>query len=116
MTTKFPPKYRASVHWSAGDAAFIATTEAFPELSGAGPSRGVALTALGTAVRLHQDHVQDVDAGKPATPAAGETYSGKILLRIPKSLHASLASHAEVEGVSLNQYMLHLLAAGHSRA
>ena len=33
-------------------------------------------------------------------------YSGKFNVRIPKSLHAALASEAEAEGVSLNQLVL----------
>jgi len=37
-------------------------------------------------------------------------FSGKFALRLPKSLHAELAQAAECEGVSLNQYMVTLLA------
>jgi len=37
-------------------------------------------------------------------------YSGKFVVRIPKSLHARLALEAEQEGVSLNQYALYKLA------
>ena len=39
-----------------------------------------------------------------------EQYSGKIVLRIPRSLHKQLKEAAAVEGVSLNQYMLYKLA------
>ena len=39
-----------------------------------------------------------------------EGFSGKIVLRIPKSLHKSLKEHAAAEGVSLNQYMLYKLS------
>ncbi|WP_315969533.1 type II toxin-antitoxin system HicB family antitoxin [Rubeoparvulum massiliense] len=39
-----------------------------------------------------------------------EDYSGKINLRMPKSLHRKLAIEAELEGVSLNQYMLYKLS------
>lgn len=39
-----------------------------------------------------------------------EEYSGKLVLRIPRSLHKSLKEAAEIEGVSLNQYMLYKLA------
>ena len=39
-----------------------------------------------------------------------EEYSGKLVLRIPRSLHKSLKEAAEAEGVSLNQYMLYKLA------
>lgn len=39
-----------------------------------------------------------------------EGYSGKLVLRIPRSLHRELKEAAEMEGVSLNQYMLYKLA------
>lgn len=39
-----------------------------------------------------------------------EDYSGKLVLRIPRSLHKALKEQAEIEGVSLNQYMLYKLA------
>lgn len=37
-------------------------------------------------------------------------YSGKLMLRIPKELHKTLAEAAKVNGVSLNQYALYKLA------
>ena len=37
-------------------------------------------------------------------------YSGQFKLRIPKSLHRSLAIHAKREGISMNQYCNYLLA------
>lgn len=37
-------------------------------------------------------------------------YSGQFKLRIPKSLHKSLAEHSKKEGISMNQYCLYLLA------
>jgi predicted RNase H-like HicB family nuclease len=37
-------------------------------------------------------------------------YSGKFVLRLPKSLHARLAAEAEREGISLNQYALYRLS------
>lgn len=36
-------------------------------------------------------------------------YSGQFKLRIPKSLHRSLAEHSKAEGISMNQYCLYLL-------
>ena len=42
-----------------------------------------------------------------ALPAA--EYSGQFKLRIPKSLHRSLAQHSREEGISMNQYCLYLL-------
>jgi len=43
-------------------------------------------------------------------PIEETQYSGKFVVRIPKSLHARLAMEAEKEGVSLNQYALYRLS------
>jgi antitoxin HicB len=43
-------------------------------------------------------------------PRDTEDYSGKVNLRMPKSLHRDLARRAEAEGVSLNQVMVATLA------
>lgn len=37
-------------------------------------------------------------------------YSGQFKLRIPKSLHKTLAEHSKEEGLSMNQYCLYLLS------
>ena len=42
-------------------------------------------------------------------PANQEDYSGKFVVRIPKSLHMRLELEAEREGVSLDQYALYKL-------
>lgn len=39
-----------------------------------------------------------------------EEYSGRLVLRLPRSLHKQLKEAAEIEGVSLNQYMIYKLA------
>lgn len=43
-------------------------------------------------------------------PDASNNYSGKFVVRLPKSLHQKLAIEAEKEGVSLNQLVLYKLA------
>lgn len=43
-------------------------------------------------------------------PQSTQDYSGKFVVRIPKSLHQTLAIEAEKEGVSLNQYALYKLS------
>lgn len=43
-------------------------------------------------------------------PDSLENYSGQFKLRIPKSLHRSLAEHSKREGISMNQYCLYLLS------
>ncbi len=43
-------------------------------------------------------------------PRALEDYSGKFVVRVPRSLHRELVKRAEEEGASLNQYINVLLA------
>lgn len=43
-------------------------------------------------------------------PDSLDDYSGQFKLRIPKSLHRSLAEHSKREGISMNQYCLYLLS------
>jgi HicB family len=47
---------------------------------------------------------------EPAVGPQRREYSGKFNVRVPKSLHAALASEAEAEGVSLNQLVVAKLA------
>ena len=39
-----------------------------------------------------------------------QEFSGKISLRLPRTLHRDLAQGAKEEGISLNQYILYKLA------
>jgi antitoxin HicB len=43
-------------------------------------------------------------------PVRSEDYSGKFLVRVPRTLHRDLARRAELEGVSLNQLVLSVLS------
>ena len=43
-------------------------------------------------------------------PVDADKYSGKFVVRLPKTLHRRLAAEAEREGVSLNQYSLYKLS------
>ena len=43
-------------------------------------------------------------------PVGYDNFSGKFIVRIPKSLHYKLTVEAEQEGVSLNQYALYKLS------
>ena len=47
-------------------------------------------------------------------PTNADNYSGQFKLRLPKSLHKTLAERSLHEGVSMNQYCLYLLSNGSS--
>ena len=43
-------------------------------------------------------------------PDSAASYSGQFKLRLPKTLHKTLAEDSKKEGVSMNQYCVYLLA------
>ncbi len=43
-------------------------------------------------------------------PESTDSYSGQFKLRLPKTLHKTLAEDSKKEGVSMNQYCVYLLA------
>ena len=49
-------------------------------------------------------------------PSYAEEYSGKFVVRLPRSLHRSLVESSECDGVSLNQYVATVLARGDCQA
>jgi antitoxin HicB len=56
-----------------------------------------------------------VESGQPVPePSRVEDFSGKFVLRIPRGLHRSLDREAKKQGVSLNQYILHLVSERHA--
>ena len=91
-----------------------------PELPGcvtAGQTPEEAMALLREAMRawLESVLVDGLPAPEPApqilaTP--GQRYSGKFVLRVPKSLHRRLAQRARAEGVSLNQLVLAYVSQG----
>ncbi len=54
-----------------------------------------------------EDRLKD---GEDIPEPIEEKYSGRILARIPKSLHKFLSEQAEIENTSLNQLILYKLS------
>ena len=56
----------------------------------------------------------EYEEGRNIPEPSHQEYSGKFNVRIPKSLHRSLADAAAQDGVSLNQYVVMLLSSGNT--
>lgn len=101
--------YRMTVMWSDEDQEYVALVPAFPGLSALADTPEAALAelkpVLEAALQVYQEEGWELPP--PDAPAA---YSGKFLVRVPRSLHAQLAHAAEDEGVSLNAYVTTKLA------
>jgi|CXWL01.1.fsa_nt_gi antitoxin HicB len=92
----------------------------FPDLQGCftGSERLEDLPSMikeGSSAWLEAMYESDLEMPAP-TLIDYEELSGKFNLRVPKALHRNLSDHAEQEGVSLNQYVVALLARGDAQA
>jgi antitoxin HicB len=111
MKMKNPDRYPAEVFWSDEDEGFIATAPDLPGCSAFGETQAEALAELDQAIVAWKQAAQAAGNPVPAPSKPAESeYSGKFLLRMAKSMHAQLAVQAHREGVSLNQYVVTLLA------
>lgn len=87
-------------------------TVSFPELPGCITCGETIESALKNAEDAKKTWIEAVleDEGEVPEPDSLKDYSGQFKLRIPKSLHRSLAEHSKREGISMNQYCLYLLS------
>lgn len=75
-----------------------------------------SLDGLGAAMQSAIDERATEDAAAAAEAEKDAQFSGKFVLRLPRSMHRQLTELAETEGVSLNQLALGFLAEGMGRA
>lgn len=101
--------YRMSIVPDPDEGGYIAS---FPELPGCisqGETLDIAVQNAQDAKICWLEAAIEDGIAIPESSSA-EEYSGQFKLRIPKSLHKSLAEQAKVEGVSMNQYCVYLLS------
>ena len=101
-------KYSFAVTWSEEDQNYVALCPEFPDLSGLGETPEEAIAELRVALDLAIE-VYEAE-GWPLPEPHQNQYSGKVLVRMPKSMHARLVQQAETEGVSLNTHVVTVLA------
>jgi antitoxin HicB len=84
----------------------------FPELPGCITCGETLISAVANAEEAKYEWLSAaIDDGITIyEPSDAKSYSGQFKLRIPKSLHRSLAEHAKLEGISINQYCVYLLS------
>jgi predicted RNase H-like HicB family nuclease len=105
-------KYPKQVFWSDEDEGFIAIAPDLPGSSAFGDTEATALAELDNAIEAWIDAA--VAAGNsvpaPSAPELRSAYSGKLLVRMPRTLHQELANLACREDISLNQFIVFVLA------
>lgn len=101
--------YERKVFYSKEDRGWIAVVPELPGCSAHGNTSARALKELDTAIKLWLETAKSKKWSVPK-PLADKNLAGRILLRLPRELHQDYLSLATEEGVSLNQYMLYVLA------
>jgi len=88
---------------------------AIPDLPGCMSSGNTVVAALRGLEEVKELWLEGrIEAGEEIPePTKIEDFSGKFVLRIPRSLHRTLDHEARKQGVSLNQYVLHILSERH---
>lgn len=90
----------------------------YPDLPGCmaqGTTATEAIQNLESAKRSWMEACVESGVEIPLPHELVPEYSGKFVVRLPKSLHRELAVKAGRDGVSLNQYVLHLVSVGLGR-
>lgn len=84
----------------------------YPDLPGCLTIGGTVEEAIGNARDAKRAWIEAAleDGAEIWEPKRPDSYSGQFKIRMPKSLHRSLAEHAEREGISMNQYCVYLLS------
>lgn len=101
--------YRLEIVEDIEEGGFVA---AYPDLPGCITCGETIEAAAANAVDAKRTWLEAAleDGVEIQEPDTSDRYSGQFKLRIPRSLHRSLAEHARQEGISMNQYCLYLLA------
>jgi antitoxin HicB len=95
------------VHDESGE--WAATIDALPGCNVHGASPDEALERVADAVAAWVEAAEREGKEVP-DPRSAPSYSGRLLLRMPQTLHAELARAAERERVSLNQFITGVLS------
>lgn len=93
-----------------GESTFEARVREFPDVTSYGET---AQEAYEFALDAIETLAATADAkGKTVPPPQqeSETASGRVTLRLPKSIHARAIQHAESEGISLNTYLVSVIS------
>ena len=105
----FTMSYRMEIVEDKDESGFVVS---FPELPGCITCGETVESAVANALDAKKAWLEAAmeDGIEIHEPDSLEDYSGQFKLRIPRSLHRSLAEHSKREGISMNQYCVYLLS------
>ncbi len=90
---------------------FVAKYPAFKYVSGGGHTIDEAVTDLNEAISIAIEYMVKEGISIPTPDIELKDFSGKLVLRLSKTLHKEISEQASEENVSLNTYMIEALTA-----
>ena len=105
-------RYPLEIFWSEEDKGFIAEARDLPGCSAWGATEANAAGEAQRAIAawLEAARAAGREIPKPSVTEPLDRYSGKFIVRVPRTVHARLARKAKQEGVSLNQLVSSVLS------
>ncbi|MDT0619914.1 toxin-antitoxin system HicB family antitoxin [Salinisphaera sp. P385] len=93
-----------------GETCFEATVRELPDVAEYGDTFDEAYALAVDTIATTRDALAAMDRCMPAPYVPAESFSGRVTLRLPRSLHRTLYATADAEGVSLNQQIVNVLS------
>ncbi|MCL1481086.1 MULTISPECIES: toxin-antitoxin system HicB family antitoxin [unclassified Marinobacter] len=93
-----------------GEECFEARVKELPDIAEYGDSHVEAYELALDSIETTAEFFKEKGRKMPQPCEPEEEFSGRVTLRLPKTLHRGLATKAEEEGVSLNQLLVSVLA------
>jgi predicted HicB family RNase H-like nuclease len=93
-----------------GEVLFEARVKELPDLVEYGESFDEAYELAVDAIETAAEAFAEKGHAFPSAIVPADEFSGRVTLRLPRSLHRAMAGVAEAEGVSLNQHLVNVLS------
>lgn len=92
-----------------GETCFEATVRELPDVAEYGDTAEEAYALAVDTIETTHEALADQGRRMPVPYVPADSFSGRVTLRIPRSLHRTLDAAADAEGVSLNQQIVNVL-------
>ena len=93
-----------------GEVLFEARVKELPDLAEYGESYEEAYSLVVDAIETTAEIFSEKGRKFPDAMVPIDEFSGRVTLRLPRSLHRVLAEAADTDGVSLNQHLVNVLS------
>ncbi|AEG01194.1 type II toxin-antitoxin system HicB family antitoxin [Methylomonas methanica] len=106
-----PSNYNITVRkgWFDGEHCYEARVAELPDVAEYADSFEEAYALAIDTIEVTAEMLAAQGKAIPSPMIPADEYSGRVTLRLAKSLHRSLAQAADMEGVSLNQHLTNIL-------